>query len=72
MRLRRAVVLALLVLFALPAWAGERCTLTILHTNDTHGMMRPFDYEGNETSIFTGVQKNIGGMARRATRKSVV
>src|SRR5438105_14480410 len=57
---RRAAVflLALLVLLSPAAWAGRRLDLTLLHTNDVHGHMLPFDY-GDEVSV--------GGAARRAT-----
>lgn len=62
----RSFVLALLlVLVGLPASAAETFNLTILHTNDMHGMMRPHDYEGG--NYLKGKQINIGGMARRAT-----
>ena len=57
---RRAAVflLALLVLLAPASWAGRRLDLTLLHTNDVHGHMLPYDY---------GDQPNVGGAARRAT-----
>src|SRR6266849_5699364 len=51
--------LALALLF-LPtrARAGRRLELTLLHTNDVHGHMLPYDY---------GDQVDVGGAARRAT-----
>src|SRR5436853_3438256 len=57
---RRAAVflLALLLLLAPASWAGRRLDLTLLHTNDVHGHMLPFDY---------GDQSNVGGAARRAS-----
>jgi 2',3'-cyclic-nucleotide 2'-phosphodiesterase (5'-nucleotidase family) len=44
-------------------FAAEKFTLTVIHTNDLHGMLEPFDYDD---------QKNFeaddaGGLARRAT-----
>jgi 2',3'-cyclic-nucleotide 2'-phosphodiesterase (5'-nucleotidase family) len=56
----------LLLLVILPAWAGEKVSLTILHTNDLHGMMLPFDYT-DESGYFKSDQRDIGGIARRAT-----
>jgi 2',3'-cyclic-nucleotide 2'-phosphodiesterase (5'-nucleotidase family) len=65
--MRRALlVIALLLAFALPVSAAETFHLTILHTNDLHGMMRPFDYDGGN-GYLEGAQKDIGGLARRAT-----
>jgi 2',3'-cyclic-nucleotide 2'-phosphodiesterase (5'-nucleotidase family) len=67
LRFRRVTIVALLlVLVALPAWAGEKVSLTILHTNDLHGMMLPFDYT-DESGYFKSDQRGMGGMARRAT-----
>jgi 5'-nucleotidase/UDP-sugar diphosphatase len=67
-RISRLLVSLLVVLWAVPLWA-QSVSLTILHTNDTHGHLRPFSYpsqprdpelKGMETS-------RIGGIARRAT-----
>lgn len=58
--MRRLGILALatfLSLGALPGWA-EPMDLTILHTNDTHDHLAPFD---------TRDAKDLGGIARRAT-----
>lgn len=62
---RISVVLALL-LAVLYGWAGQQWQLTVLHTNDLHGMMLPHDYLGN---LLQGQprQANVGGLARRAT-----
>jgi 2',3'-cyclic-nucleotide 2'-phosphodiesterase (5'-nucleotidase family) len=49
-----------------PCSAGETWKLTILHTNDLHGMMEPFHYQGKYAEL-AGQQANVGGMARRAT-----
>jgi 5'-nucleotidase/UDP-sugar diphosphatase len=53
-----ALVLCLAIILTPAAWAGRRLDLTLLHTNDVHGHMLPFDY-GDEVSV--------GGAARRAT-----
>jgi 2',3'-cyclic-nucleotide 2'-phosphodiesterase (5'-nucleotidase family) len=53
-----ALALSLLLLLAPRGWAGRRLELTILHTNDVHGHMLPYDY---------GDQMDVGGAARRAT-----
>lgn len=50
--------LSLALLLASAAHAGRRLELTLLHTNDVHGHMLPFDY---------GDQSQVGGAARRAT-----
>src|SRR4051812_31388073 len=52
------VVLTLALLLANPAHAGRRLELTLLHTNDIHGHMLPYDY---------GDRMDVGGAARRAT-----
>jgi 2',3'-cyclic-nucleotide 2'-phosphodiesterase (5'-nucleotidase family) len=50
---------------------AQKVSLTILHTNDTHGHLMPFSYpsvvpSGSELSALK-VRKDIGGIARRAT-----
>lgn len=55
--MRRITLLMLFLLLSIAAWAGQSWQLTILHTNDLHGMMLPFAYNGEER----------GGLARRAT-----
>lgn len=55
--MRRAMIGLLLVWSTLAGWAGPRWQLTILHTNDLHGRLLPFSYQGAER----------GGLARRAT-----
>ncbi len=53
-------------LLASTVYAGEEWRFTILHTNDLHGMMMPFDYpQGEEGSVV--LEKDVGGLARRAT-----
>jgi 5'-nucleotidase len=63
----RTVFTALLLLLAFaPAPAAETVQLTILHTNDYHAMLDPFDYRASG-NFLQGWQHNIGGMARAAT-----
>jgi 5'-nucleotidase len=57
-----AVLLALVV----PACVAETFELTILHTNDLHGMIQPFDYEDGQ-GYFGKKVTDVGGLARRAT-----
>lgn len=65
-RLPGRVVLALLVcLIAWPAWADEQFHLTVLHTNDNHGMMLPFSYQ-RDNSPYAQAPRELGGLARRA------
>lgn len=65
-------VLCLLCLLILPVLAAaQQVSLTILHTNDTHGHLLPFSYPsvaapGSEIASLR-VRQNIGGIARRAT-----
>jgi 5'-nucleotidase / UDP-sugar diphosphatase len=67
-----AVVLAIFVGAGLvTAQSPQTVALTILHTNDTHGHLRPFSYPsivqpGSELEGLK-VRTNIGGIARRAT-----
>jgi len=62
----------LLILLILPALAAaQQVSLTILHTNDTHGHLLPFSYPqivpaGSELAGLKE-RSNIGGIARRAT-----
>ena len=62
--IRRPALLAFCLLLLAPAHpqagtrAGRWLDLTLLHTNDIHGHMLPYDY---------GDQTNVGGAARRAT-----
>ena len=69
----RYVVLALLLscLASLPSEAAQR--LTILHSNDVHGHLRPFSYpaiaspERGSLIAELPARRDIGGIARRAT-----
>jgi 5'-nucleotidase / UDP-sugar diphosphatase len=60
----------LFLFFAAPALA-QQVSLTILHTNDTHGHLLPFGYpsiasQGHGVAA-SKTRHNIGGIARRAT-----
>jgi len=67
---RRTGFLALLLL-GLASWVAGAESLTILHTNDTHGHLMPFSYptmSSPGSAIEDLEQKtDIGGIARRAT-----
>lgn len=71
----RAVLCGLLLLFshytAVSANAPRTIQLTILHTNDTHGHLRPFSYPDtfDSTSPLARLKarRDIGGAARRST-----
>ncbi len=67
----RLVILSIFILwlftwpFANAGYSGElprNINLRIIHTNDLHGHLFPFDYD-----IFGETQKGIGGAARMAT-----
>ncbi len=72
--MRKAVIAAVLAaLFLTPLAAEEPFRITILHTNDLHGWMLPFDYlSGNSefmNSEFVDAsfsRSDAGGLARRA------
>jgi len=56
---------------SLPQQASQQVSLTILHTNDTHGHLMPFSYPsvvppGSDLAALK-VRRNIGGISRRAT-----
>jgi 5'-nucleotidase / UDP-sugar diphosphatase len=68
---RLASVAALCTLLAAAPVVAQPVSLTILHTNDTHGHLLPFSYPdaaaaGRELQGLR-TYKNIGGVARRAT-----
>lgn len=72
MKTARLVILTLLSVLLLSSlvWA-QQVSLTILHTNDTHGHLLPFSYPavvpaGSELAGLK-VRRDIGGIARRAT-----
>jgi 5'-nucleotidase / UDP-sugar diphosphatase len=63
-------VLGAIIIITSTLWA-QSVSLTILHTNDTHGHLLPFSYpasvpSGSELSLMK-TRTNIGGIARRAT-----
>jgi 5'-nucleotidase / UDP-sugar diphosphatase len=66
------ILFCLLFAALLPALvAAQQVSLTILHTNDTHGHLLPFSYPdiaeaGSDLSKLP-VRNDIGGIARRAT-----
>lgn len=60
--IRRLLILAILIFSTAFSWAADSFRLTLLHTNDLHGMMLPFDYTYNPTYA----NKDTGGLARRA------
>jgi 5'-nucleotidase / UDP-sugar diphosphatase len=68
--IRLAFALVTVALLAVPA-SAQPVSLTILHTNDTHGHLLPFSYPDSAASgrELQGLRtyKNIGGIARRAT-----
>lgn len=61
--MKRWITLVLIILSAASSWSAETFRLTILHTNDLHGMMLPYDY----TAPNPYSRKNAGGLARRYT-----
>ncbi len=61
----------IIFLFFVPHLPAQPISLTILHTNDTHGHLLPFSYPaiapaGSDLARLK-IRKNIGGIARRAT-----
>ena len=56
----------LLLLMSLPLRAAKTWQFTILHTNDVHGALLPFDYPGNPDGGQPALA-DVGGVARRAT-----
>jgi 5'-nucleotidase len=68
----RISILALWFLIAtVPTFGADTLSVTILHTNDTHGRLLPFSYPhiappGSETAALSQ-RRDIGGIARRAT-----
>ncbi|MEI7834040.1 MAG: bifunctional UDP-sugar hydrolase/5'-nucleotidase [bacterium] len=72
--MRKITVYLLFLLLSAASWAGETWQFTILHTNDLHGWMMPFDYQTTNTRFMQSefvdnryTLANAGGLARRAT-----
>jgi 5'-nucleotidase / UDP-sugar diphosphatase len=68
---QRVFCAGLLFLFLLTPALAQQVSLTILHTNDTHGFLLPFNYpsiasQGSDIAALK-TRRNIGGIARRAT-----
>ena len=63
----RAISILFLSLLASTTALSQQVSMTILHTNDTHGHLLPFSYPGGAEYSTLEVRKNIGGIARRAT-----
>ena len=51
----KTILLALIP--AVSIWASDTINLVVLHINDTHGKLSPYDLEG----------RSVGGMGRLAT-----
>jgi 5'-nucleotidase / UDP-sugar diphosphatase len=69
--IRPAAVFLLAILILASSLSAQSVSLTILHTNDTHGHLMPFSYPasvppGSDLSQLK-TRSNIGGIARRAT-----
>ncbi len=68
--IRRTGLLTVLLL-GLVTWAAWGVSLTILHTNDTHGHLMPFSYptvtSGGSDASGPAERTDVGGIARRAT-----
>lgn len=60
--MKRLYIVLLLLIAAAASWSAETFKITILHTNDMHGMMMPFNY----TVENKYKSDNAGGLARRA------
>ena len=70
-RVRLVLALVLFLTGGLALAGAQPVSLTILHTNDTHGHLQPFSYPDSSvgTRDLQGLRtyKDIGGIARRAT-----
>jgi len=61
--MKRLIAIVLLLVTAGASWAAQTARITILHTNDLHGMMLPYDYSAANPYS----RKSAGGLARRST-----
>ena len=59
-------LLVVCCMLALAGWGEETWQLTIVHTNDVHDALLPFDYYGDAAQL-QPPRDNVGGFARRAT-----
>lgn len=66
MRTLKSLCAVVILLFALPLYAGEKI-LTIIHTNDLHSHLMGFPPELDFTPDKTGDDATLGGWARVAT-----
>jgi 5'-nucleotidase / UDP-sugar diphosphatase len=64
-------LISIALLFSTVVVFAQTASLTILHTNDTHGRLLPFSYPNTvppgSDYASVPVRSNIGGIARRAT-----
>lgn len=72
--MRQLILCVYLLLQVITCWAADTWQFSILHTNDLHGWMMPFDYQTTNARLmlFESVDKryaqaNAGGLARRGT-----
>ena len=72
--MRKISLQVFLLLLVTVSWAGEQWHITILHTNDLHGWMLPFDYQTTNEQFMKAefvdpryAGANVGGLARRST-----
>jgi 5'-nucleotidase / UDP-sugar diphosphatase len=68
---RKVFYAGLFFLFLAAPALAQQVSLTILHTNDTHGHLLPFDYPsvtspGSDIAALK-TRRSVGGIARRAT-----
>lgn len=66
MRMLKSFLAAVIILLALPLYAGEKL-ITIIHTNDLHSHLMGFSPELDYTPDKTGDDATLGGWARLAT-----
>ncbi|RPI95783.1 MAG: bifunctional metallophosphatase/5'-nucleotidase, partial [Spirochaetales bacterium] len=66
MKIVKSLLAVVIILLALPLYAGEKL-LTIIHTNDLHSHLMGFSPELDYTPDKTGDDATLGGWARVAT-----
>ncbi|MEI6513929.1 MAG: bifunctional UDP-sugar hydrolase/5'-nucleotidase [bacterium] len=67
----RTLTISTFLILSIALWAAQTVSLTVLHTNDTHGHLMPFSYPsfaiaGSPEAALSS-RSDIGGIARRAT-----